>query len=576
MAYLKNIHALFSLGFLTALLCGAASPALAQLGAQTGPADPGRIGEQYREQMTVPQASPSVQIRPTELLAAPEGSDDIRLIFGGFAIEGNSVYATEELARVHRNRIGQEITLTEVYRMANDLAMKYRNDGYILTQIVIPPQTIDSGIPRIQVVEGYIDGITVQAEGRPDSETALIRAYASRISKEQRAVNIRDMERQLLLINDLPGVSARSIISPSETKPGAADILIIVERDPFDALLAVDNYGSRYLGQWNGHAVANFNSLLGLNEMITAHAVYAPGSGYELLHGGLGYEQPVGILGTRVGGLASVTDTDPGHSLRQFDVRGNSQLFSAYVSHPFIRSRNNTLLGTLSFDWRDVKSSNNVEHTRRDEIRALRAEARYDFLDSLFGPSASVVSLKVSKGLDIFGASEEGDANMTRDFADPQFLKAEIEIQRLQRILPSVNLKLTGKGQLASDALPSSEEFGVGGFYSGRGYDPSEVVGDDGISGQAELQWNNPITPDGKVAKHYQLYTFLDSGRVWNTDATTSDDKRESLTSTGLGARVDFTYDVQMGAGVAFPLTRRVESEGDRDPRFYFNLNKKF
>ena len=100
----------------------------------------------------------------------------------------------------------------------------------------------------------------------------MIRAYASRISRGG-AMNVEHMERQLLLINDLPGLSARTIISPSATTPGAADMLIIVERDPFEALVGINNHGSRFLGPWQGTAAGSLNSILGLNEQITVQTV---------------------------------------------------------------------------------------------------------------------------------------------------------------------------------------------------------------------------------------------------------------------------------------------------------------
>jgi hemolysin activation/secretion protein len=572
----KNSYQRILLSSCALLISIGAAPAHAQLSQQSGSADPGRIGQQYTDQMTLPQVTQPVQVRPSALLNAPAGAENIRMKFGGLQIEGNNIYSDEELSKVYRSDIGSQVTLADIYKYANDIAIKYRKAGYMLTQVVVPPQTIESGVPRVRVVEGYVDTIRVQGDGQTATEAAMVDSIAQHIATNKTAVNIHDMERQLLLINDLPGVTARSIISPSETSPGAADVLIIVERDPFDALVSIDNYGSRFLGQWAANGIVNFNSLLGLNEQIMAQAVYAPGTGYELLHGGLGYEQPIGSHGTRVGARFSVTDTDPGHTLRRFDVRGNAKYYSAYVSHPFIRSRNETLIGQLSFDWRDVKSSNNVEPTRRDHIRALRAHAGYSFLDNLLGPSANKLSAQLSKGLNVFGASEEGDRNMSRNFGDPQFTKADVEIERLQRVLPSVNLKLVGKAQLASDALPSSEEFGVGGYYSGRGYDPSEIVGDDGISAQVEVQWNNPINSTINAVQNYQFYTFMDAGRVWNVDATTLDDKRESLVSTGLGVRVNFAYDIDMNTGVAFPLTRRVSSENDKDPRFYLSVSKKF
>lgn len=564
------------------LLCGAAltlcaaTPALAQLEQQTGVADPARAGDQLREQLTMPQVSPDIEIKSMALIGAPEGAENVTFNFGGLDVEGNNIYAAEELAPLYRDKIGTAITLADLYSIANQITLKYRNDGYVLTQVVVPPQTIESGIARLQVVEGYIQNITVQNnEGEPQSAINTIEAYADQI-KNEKALNIKDMERQLLLINDLPGMKARAIISPSAT-PGAADMLIILSRKPYDAILTADNFGSRYLGQWVFGAAGTLNSVAGQNEAISGQFAYAPGSGHELLYGGLSYEQPIWTQGTKLSLLTSITDTDPGFDLAQFDVRGRAYQHSIKVTHPVIRSRSTNLNARFAFDWDDVMSRNDIEEKRRDHIRSLRAGVQYDFLDTLLGVAVNNMDLELSQGIDVFDASEEGDANLTRADGDPEYTKVTLAVQRLQRVTEDVNVQVTGRGQISNGPLLSSEEFAVGGILSGRGYDPSEIVGDEGVSGNVEAQWNNPfVEPDGQVVKKYQLYTFYDIGKVWNDDATTSDDESESLASAGAGVRLDLTNDFQAGLAVAFPLTRRVESEDNRDERVYFNISKKF
>jgi hemolysin activation/secretion protein len=564
----------------TALTLTLSAPALAQLENQTGIADPGRAEQQIQEEMFIPQVSPDIDIRQMELVGAPPGAEKIVFKFGGLRVDGASVYSESKLAPLYRDKIGQTISLADVYAIANDMTLKYRNDGYILTQVVVPPQTIENGIARVQVVEGYVDKIVVQpGEGEGDYAVGDIKEYAAQI-KSSGPVNVRSLERELLIINDLPGVKARSILSPSKTTPGAADLLIIVERKPYDAMLSIDNYGSRYLGPSQMGAAGTLNSALGLNEAISAQVVAAPIQSWrenELWYASLGYEMPVGPYGTKVAVLGSITDTAPGFDLEEFEVQGRSDLVQIKATHPFIRARSHNLYGRLLFDRRNVRSENNVEETRKDNLRVLRAGMRYEFLDQILGVGFNVVDLEVSKGLDILGASNEGDTNLTRDLGDPQFSKAELEIQRLQRITDSVNLLVEGRGQLSNDALLSSEEFAIGGFSSGRGYDPSEIVGDDGISGRLELQWKNPgnLQTNVPYVDKYQLFSFYDIGKVWNDDNTTSD-RDESLASVGAGVRVNFQSGVNGGMAVAFPLTREVQTRDDRDTKFYFNLNKQF
>ncbi len=549
-------------------LTGLANTSLAQLEQQTGIADPGRIEEQLTSQRQALQLGPKIIVGELQLVEAPEGADQIKFDLNGIEFDGLTTYNREDLSYMYSGMIGSEISLTDIYALANRATLKYREDGYVLTQVVVPPQTIENGIVILQVVEGYIDNVIIQGGDLTKNELSLIQDYAGRIAKGG-ALNIAELERNLLLINDLPGVNARSVIRPSPTTPGAADIVLIPERDMFEAIVGVNNHGSRFLGPIQFTGVGIVNSALGLNERITAQAVVAPDAGIELAFGSLTYDQPVGPYGTVLTASGSITDTDPGFRLSEFDVKGKSRSLSLQVRHPLIRSRNTNIFGRALFDYRNVDSKNNIETTRKDHIRALRAGVQADFLDRLFGVAVNSVDLQLSHGINVFGASEENDANLTRAAGDPQFTKANLRIQRLQRLTSSFNLVLEGRAQLSNNPLLSSEEFGLGGISTVRGYDPSEVVGDDGIAGKAELQWNSP-------SRAIQLFGFLDSGTVWNQDATNNDDKRNSLTSTGGGVRADLPMDINAEFVMALPLNEDIQTQGEHDPQFFFSLSKSF
>lgn len=572
-----QFHKLLFAGLASSALVICSVAAHAQVSQQTGVADPSRAGEEFKQPDMTPQVEPQVSVKQAAPANAPAGAEKIKFTLRGITFEGATVYSDAQLKGVIGDKVGQTVSLADIYGIANQLTAKYRNDGYILTQVVVPPQEIDGGVAKLRVVEGYVDSITIsRADPNAPINMDNVRAYADQMTQSG-PLNARNLERELLLINDLPGVTARSVLSPSTTKTGAADMTIILDYDPVDGLVSIDNYGSRYLGPTEIGGAVTLNSMLGMNEAISAQVVTAPQDWYELAYGSLGYEQPVGTLGTKVHFNASATDTDPGWDLAQFDVKGRSYLLNVGATHPFIRSRSENLTGRLNFDWRRVKSSNNVEDTRRDRISSLRLGGRYEFIDTLIGAAANTIDAEVSKGLGIFGASDEGDANMTRADADPQATKLEAEIQRLQRVTSDVNVLLSARGQLASNALLSSEEFAIGGINSGRGYDPSEITGDHGISGKVELQWKEPVKfNDKSFLESYQVYGFYDIGRVWNEDATTLSQKRDSLASVGAGVRFDLPYDVEGGLAVAFPLTREVATKNDQDPKYYFNLSKRF
>lgn len=564
------------LGLMTCTL--AASEAQAQLSAQTRSASPGRVEEQINSSAVFePRTMPRVEVREAAITQAPAGADSIHLTLRNLKIEGASIYSEEELGRVFADKIGQDITLADVYGIAADLTRKYRNDGFILTQVVVPPQTIDGGQVRLTVVEGYIDRVEVRGEGSYVNDAkALAEGYAQLVRAGSHALNVSQLERTLLLVNDIPGISARGILSPSDTTPGAADLLIVVQRDIFEGMVSLDNYGSRYLGPIQLGASAALQGLMGWNERFTGQVAYAPGDDLkdELSYVALGYEMPVGVYGTMLQLNGSYTNTEPGYTLRQFDVDGDSRFVSLGLTHPFIRTRNFNLTGRLSLDGRNVDTDNNIEPDRKDHIRALRAGGRVEFIDTLMNVAYNVFDLELGHGLDILNSSNDRDVRVSRPGADWDFFKMEAEYQRLQRVTSKVNLLLAVKGQWADEALWSSEEFGLGGVSYGRGFDPSEVTGDDGVAGKIEVQWSQPFTTN--IVQNYQLFGFYDAGVVWDKDATTSKLKREELTSAGFGIRADFTASTQGGAFVAFPLNRDIATQKDDDPRFYMNISHKF
>ncbi|MGA4816816.1 POTRA domain-containing protein [Pseudomonas aeruginosa] len=50
--------------------------------------------------------------------------------------------------------------------LANRLTAKYRQDGYLLTQVVVPEQSIEGGKVRLQVIEGYLEHVQIKGNRR--------------------------------------------------------------------------------------------------------------------------------------------------------------------------------------------------------------------------------------------------------------------------------------------------------------------------------------------------------------------------------------------------------------------------
>ncbi len=504
-------------------------------------------------------------------VTAPAGAEKVKLTLKSVDIEGQTVYDDVQIHSVYDSMIGTTISLADVFGIADRLTAKYRNDGYILTQVVVPPQTIDGGHVKLRVVEGFVENVTIQGASR--ANPGWLEGYAEKL-RAQKPLNSRALERYVLLINDLAGMNARAVLSPSKT-PGATDITLVVDQKPFDAFFQVDNRGTRFLGPLQLNAGVRFNNALGLYEGLNFQGVVTPDgmwSERELAFGAFTWQQPLNHEGTRLSTSISITDTDPGFTLTPFDVEGKAKSVNLDLTHPFIRSRNMNLYGTLKFNYLNSERSDNIPGGgAEDRLRILRAGGTFQFTDSWLG--VNTLSAEASKGISFLNASDKGDARLTRALGDPQFFKMNAEVSRTQRITNIFEAFLSATGQLSSDTLLASEEFGVGGVNYGSAYDNSEITGEDGYAARLELRANNPVALPVNLL---QLYTFLDGGEVHDPDNAVPRDRRRSIVSAGGGARVNLDDRFAGTLEVAVPMTADVQTEGDDNPRLFATITGKF
>ncbi len=535
-------------------------------------AEPSRASNQFTPQQAPGQSDFSGKISAQgAVAAAPAGADKVKLTLKEIEVEGASVYSEAQLQSVYGDMLNTQITLADVYNIAAQLTAKYRNDGYILTQVVIPPQTIDGGKVKMRVVEGFVDKVTVQ--GGMGLDTGFLNGFAEKINASK-PLNAKTLERYILLINDLPGISGRAVLSPSPNVVGASDVTIIVERKPYDAFFQLDNRGSRYLGPLQMNAGARLNNMFGFYEGLSLQFVTAP-DGWpdrEMDYGAISWSQPINHEGTRVSVGYSITSTEPGYTLSPFDIEGIARAANIEVMHPFIRSRQKNLYSTLRFNYLDTERNDNLGLGKtEDRLRVLRLSGTYQFTDGLLG--LNTVNGELSKGLDILNMKDKNSLNPTRARGEPEFFKATMEVSRVQRVTNMIELFGSVQGQKSAHNLLASEEFGVGGINYGSAYNSSEITGEDGLAGRLELRLNNPVrTP----AQFTQVYGFYDIGKVWDRDNTIVRDRQRSIASAGMGLRVNMNENLAGTVELAVPLTRRVETENDNDARVFGSLTARF
>lgn len=538
--------------------------------AQTAPEQlPGAVqpGTEF-ERVAPPEAPPvppSIAVPEIPPPTPPAGAEAVTFPLAGIQVEGATVYDAAALEPLYAAFVGKEITLATLYDIAARIEAKYREDGYVLTRAIVPAQSVANNVFRIQVIEGYVSAVVVQGDIGPSR--SLVEGYLDHIT-EARPADIRTIERYLLLVNDLPGIKAVGVLRPSGAALGAAELAVVVERDPFDGFAAVDNRGSKFTGPWGASVGVGANSFTRFGER-TGLVLFSTPDFEEQRVGQLSYEQRLGTEGLALQVVASYGDSEPGSTLDQFDIKTDTLLLGAAVSYPLIRSRRTSLTLDGGFDYLDADSDIFDDETfTEDRLRVLHAGATLSHIDSFGG--ASTVQAGVRQGLGVLGASDEDDSFLSREDASGEFTTLVAQASRLQSVAEDVSLFLGMAGQYAFDHLLSPEEFDVGGLTFGRGYDPAELLGDHGLGITAEARYDGSLS----WLRRYQLYGFYDVGIVWDEDF--DDNDRESLASAGLGVRTSLTDWLNAELELAKPLTRDRASDGDRSARVYLRVVGQF
>lgn len=513
--------------------------------------DPGRLRERFDFQpepgRTLEQ--PETKKAPREVL--PDSMKSIRVTLKTVRIESATVLPAGVLQARADSYTGREISGSDIQDLASSLTAMYRNAGYILSLVVVPPQSLEDGTLTLHVVEGYIDRVSVQAE---EGVSAHVRARLAEVGEKIRAsrpVEAGVLERYLLIANDFPGVGLRSVLAPSQA-PGAADLTLVASIKKVEGFASLDNYGSRYLGPNQISAGVIGNQLLGVNDQWRFIGV---GSGNSrMAFGQLSYSQVLNAEGLKLSAAVSSARTQPGDVLRLFDVRGNADTVSLGVSYPLLRTRNQSLSARAVYDHSDVHTDVLGTRVIEDRIRALRLGLSWRVLDRFDGQNA--LDVDFSQGL---GGTQASDLLKSRAGAKGIFNKLTFDYERSQPLGANVGLTMGVGGQWADTPLLSSEQYALGGRRFGRAYEPAEFVGERALAFRVEPRYLGALSMPG--FRSYQLFGFYDIGKVWRVGSPTPGmPDSQSLASAGFGMRLFLDKNVFVGVEAAWPLTKPVAS----------------
>ena len=380
--------------------------------------DPGKLRERIDKPAPEPKSVDEIRA-PTAVpkVAVPTEAREFRLI--GAEITGSTVYSAARLGDFYEPYLGRKVSLPEVDAIVKAITENYRKDGYFLTRAIAPPQGVEFGVLRIRIIEGYIEEVSFK--GKKPGRSGLFESWTGRI-KAERPLKLATLERNLLLMADIPGLTVIPGVKPIDAETGAYRLEIKLNHVRWNGFATLDNRGTTPVGTLQAYTGVNFDSMLGLLESTRLAVFTVPQTPEELRYIEFKQSHILNSMGTQAWFSASRSIVDTGIAGTTSKENSHGTRVTLGFSHPVIRSRENNLYLNLTLDIFE-SDKNSLTDVFDDKLRIARLGTIYSTTDGIGG--TNWVFAEVSKGFDIFGAIDRDSALTSRTGGRSDFFQGD-------------------------------------------------------------------------------------------------------------------------------------------------------
>jgi len=173
---------------------------------------------------------------------------------------------------------------------------------------------------------------------------------------------------------------------------------------------------------------------------------------------------------------------------------------------------------------------------------------------------------------DMTAFNKDSIFNQERGGAIANYIYGKLRLEQLFYLPHDFILFFNGAFQQSTSKLLPSEEFSIGGFYTVRGYEENEAIGDNGALLRTELRLpgiKSYYKECNKPKHNLQFLGFVDFGYVYDADKNLVNKDTVFLASIGPGLRYFFRENLQARFDYGFQLSSitRNDQTGKRHSR---------
>ena len=480
-------------------------------------------------QPSTPQEVPFPTTTPPEVIP---GQVPGTIIVRKFEVVGSTVFSPNEFAKVTLAFTNRPISLAELFQVRSAVTQLYVDRGYITSGAYIPPQTLQEGIVKIQVVEGSLESIKVTGTKRLNPN--YVRSRIAIATK--RPLNRNHLLEALQLLQLNPLIKNLSAELSAGVRPGTSLLEVrVTEAQSFNAQVVLDNGRVPSVGSFRRRLQLNEANLLGQGDGLSL--AYTNTAGSNALDAN--YTLP---LNPRNGTLSFSYGTTWSHIIESpyeiLNINADSRYYELALRQPVVQTPTQEFaLGIIAsrreseISYQPLGSpktpfpSPGADENGRTQISALRF-----FQEWTQRSSREVIAVRSQFNIGI----RTFNATVNDSPPDSRFFAWQGQAQWVRLLNRDTLLLVRANLQLSDRALVPLEQFSLGGFESVRGYRQDLLLTDNGAFASAEVRL--PILRVPKLNGVLQFAPFVDLGTAWNSSGRANPDPN-TLASVGPGLR---------------------------------------
>ena len=506
------------------------------LGATIPNVNSGTIQKQLVTPNVQVEKKENVQIQGVQSDNVKVDVNNKKIFIKDFTFKNNIAVSSDELKQSLKTFANKELSYNQIQEVLAVVTKVYRDKGYFVTRAYLEKQDLikNDNVLNITIIEGKYSEIKLNNNSLVNNDT--LQSILDNV-KSNDIINVEDIQRALLLINDRAGVKVTSSSLEAGKEAGSSNLIVDTIATPkVNGYVVADNYGSRFTGYNRIQALANINSLSSVGDKLTISGLVSNGA--DLKNGKLAYELPLMSNGLKADFAYSKTNYSLVKEYKALDADGNSNIYEVGVFYPIILKTDETLWTKIKYyhkDFNDYMSNSKYEDkTINSVVASLDYEKNY-FLGNF--PSRLISNVNLTTG-HLSNTSNEDDGNYNKI---DTYLSNEIAFSEII----SLNSTLSAQKALGHKNLDGSEDLSLGGAYGVRLYPDSEQSGENGYVLNLELLSKLPSIS----SYSHKIGLFYDIGDVYQEINRDTTFERKRLKDIGLGYYAnyeDFFARVQM------------------------------